>query len=97
MSNLIEFEVTCYCCGKRFFVKEDEKHFPSKEKYFCSRSCANTRKQTKDIREKISAGLSKFHKTQNKNKNAEKQKQYICGSEELDNKYVEISLQHGII
>lgn len=148
MSNLTEFEVTCYCCGKHFFVKENEKtfpskekyfcskhcankrvfseevksrigekhrkpkqyfdvictncgkhflveefihKFPSKEKYFCSRSCANTRKQTKNIREKISAGLSKFHETQNKNKNAKKQKQYICGTEELDNKYIEIS------
>ncbi len=37
-----EFEVKCECCEKMFIVKEREKVFPKKEKYFCSRSCANS-------------------------------------------------------
>jgi len=36
------FEVTCQSCSKQFDVIEREKLFPSKEKYFCSRSCANS-------------------------------------------------------
>lgn len=38
-----QFIVTCYKCGKSFEVIEDESKFPIKTKYFCSRSCANTR------------------------------------------------------
>ncbi len=37
-----EFQVSCKTCCKTFLVKEREKKFPSKEKYFCSRSCANS-------------------------------------------------------
>lgn len=36
------FEVTCETCNKRFDVIEREKIFPSKEKYFCNRQCANS-------------------------------------------------------
>lgn len=36
------FSVICDCCGETFAVKERENQFPSKEKYFCSRSCANS-------------------------------------------------------
>lgn len=36
------FEVSCYVCSSTLIVKEREKQFPSKEKYFCSRSCANS-------------------------------------------------------
>lgn len=36
------FNVTCKNCNKEFTVLEREKLFPSKEKYFCSRSCANS-------------------------------------------------------
>ena len=36
------FEVECVACNKKFSVVEREKLFPSKEKYFCSRSCANS-------------------------------------------------------
>lgn len=34
--------VNCFSCNKTFSVIEREKLFPSKEKYFCSRSCANS-------------------------------------------------------
>jgi len=37
------FEVTCANCQSNFNVKEREKQFPLKEKYFCCRSCANSR------------------------------------------------------
>lgn len=36
-----DFPVQCFSCNSNFMVKEREKRFPSKKKYFCSRSCAN--------------------------------------------------------
>jgi hypothetical protein len=36
------FEVSCATCSTLIVVKEREKNFPSKKKYFCSRSCANS-------------------------------------------------------
>lgn len=36
------FVVKCESCCSEFEVKEREKLFPSKEKYFCSRTCANS-------------------------------------------------------
>jgi hypothetical protein len=36
------FQVTCSACCKQFSVKEREKLHPTKEKYFCSRICANS-------------------------------------------------------
>jgi hypothetical protein len=35
------FDVKCFICERKFSVKEDSRKYPSKEKYFCSRSCAN--------------------------------------------------------
>lgn len=37
-----DFIVKCKCCDSEFVVKERERQFPSKEEYFCSRSCANS-------------------------------------------------------
>lgn len=37
-----EFNVICNSCKKQFTVTERETLFPSKEKYFCSRNCANS-------------------------------------------------------
>jgi len=37
-----EFSVTCVTCNKEFSVIEREKLFPSKQRYFCSRNCANS-------------------------------------------------------
>ena len=53
------FKVTCYKCGKEFQIEEREKFFPKKDKYFCSRKCANSRVLTKDVKEKISKSLIK--------------------------------------
>lgn len=54
-----EFKVQCYQCGKEFKVKERESFFPKKEKYYCSRSCANTRNHNKKTKKKISKKLTK--------------------------------------
>lgn len=42
LGNIKSFSVNCYNCGKQFIVDEREKQFPSKEKYFCCRSCSNS-------------------------------------------------------
>lgn len=42
LGALKTFQVDCFACHNKFFVKEREKKFPIKEKYFCSRSCANS-------------------------------------------------------
>lgn len=55
-----EFTVKCKNCGKEFTVFEDEYKFPIKgDKYFCCRSCANTRHHSKETKEKISKTLTK--------------------------------------
>ena len=40
--KILKFTVLCNCCEKNFDVEERENLFPSKEKYFCSRKCANS-------------------------------------------------------
>jgi len=50
-----EFEVKCKICGKKFTVIEEETKFPIKgDKYFCCRSCANTRHHSEETKLKIS-------------------------------------------
>ena len=39
--NFKDFEVSCYECKNNFLVNKREKLFLLKDKYFCSRSCAN--------------------------------------------------------
>lgn len=48
------FSVTCYKCNKIHSVIEREKQFPKKEKYFCSRACANSKNFTEESRLKKS-------------------------------------------
>lgn len=52
------FEVSCHKCGVNFCIKERERKFPLKEKYFCCRSCANSRKnsgpQTEESKKRVS-------------------------------------------
>ena len=36
------FKVVCECCLNNFEVKEREKLYPSKDRYFCSRKCSNS-------------------------------------------------------
>lgn len=49
-----EFKVKCYKCGKEIIINEWNTNKPKKEKYFCSRSCANSRgPRTEDFKEKV--------------------------------------------
>lgn len=54
-----DFEVTCNTCSTKFTVNEREKLHPKKDKYYCSRSCANKRVHTQETKNKISETLSK--------------------------------------
>ena len=66
IGQLQDFKVGCEKCGNSFFVREREKNFPSKNHYFCSRSCANSRgprnQQFKDV---VRAKLSKEREIRN--------------------------------
>lgn len=63
--NYKEFEVFCTKCGKSIKVIEREKLHPIKEKYYCSRSCANSRVHNGKTKEKIKNGLIKFFEDNN--------------------------------
>jgi hypothetical protein len=58
--ELKEFEVNCSVCNKKFFVKEIEKEFPVKLKYYCNRSCANVRFPTKKNKQKTKQNFKKI-------------------------------------
>lgn len=53
LGSFLDFEVECSTCSTVFQVKEREKLFPSKEKYYCSRKCANTKNHTEETKKKI--------------------------------------------
>jgi hypothetical protein len=53
------FTVECECCKISFTVKESENLFPLKEKYYCSRSCANKREHSEETKQKIGNSLLK--------------------------------------
>lgn len=57
-----EYKVTCSNCNKDLIVTERETKFPSKEKYFCSRSCVNTRKHSTETIEKIKKSINHIKK-----------------------------------
>jgi hypothetical protein len=48
------FTVNCTKCGKSFEIKEYNVYFPKKDKYFCSRSCANKRIYSEELKLKLS-------------------------------------------
>lgn len=68
--KLKEFEVKCSNpkCDNTFYVNEYEKKFPSKEKYFCSRSCANSHNLSEETKKKISESLIKYSEATGKNR-----------------------------
>jgi len=53
------YKVECYKCGKPFNVVERQSYYPSKDRYYCSRKCANTRNHTAETKEKIKMGVIK--------------------------------------
>jgi hypothetical protein len=55
------YNVSCHKCGKDFDVTERENQFPSKEKYFCSATCRNTRSHTEATKQKIKKSLRKYN------------------------------------
>ena len=60
-----DFTVVCSTCGKEFVVQEREKQFPKKDKYFCSRSCANKRERPQDVKDKIAKSLKVYNGSNN--------------------------------
>ena len=54
------FTVVCHKCEKEFEVTEREKLHPQKEKYYCSRSCANSHNLTEESKLKISTSIKKL-------------------------------------
>ena len=86
-----EFEVKCKNCGKIFIVIEEETKFPIKgDKYFCCRSCANTRHHSEETKQKISNSLNNLEKNKQIKLNKELHK-YFCGYKELDEQNYDIS------
>ena len=65
--ELKKFTVYCAKCGKPFEVEEREKEFPLKEKYYCSRSCANTHKRTEESKKKTSESLKRYARSKGLN------------------------------
>lgn len=57
-----DFSVSCFRCSVKFIVREREKLFPKKSKYFCTRSCANTRIHTEETKEKMKKSNSSSSK-----------------------------------
>lgn len=51
---LVKFNVICNSCNTQFLIEEREKLFPQKEKYYCSRSCANKRVHSLETKKKLS-------------------------------------------
>lgn len=58
LGKLLKFNVQCSKCNTTFDVEERELSFPSKEKYYCSRACANSHVVTDEHRKKTSETLS---------------------------------------
>ena len=56
------FTVVCDKCGDNFDIEEREKLYPEKEKYFCSRSCANSRTLSNETKNKIQSTLKEYNK-----------------------------------
>ena len=54
-----EFKVYCEICRKEFSVYERENLFPNKEKYYCNRSCANTKIHSNETKNLIRESLLK--------------------------------------
>jgi len=53
----IEFDVICKTCGKKFKIKEFDTIEPKKDFYYCSKKCANCRKQNDEIKDKIRSSI----------------------------------------
>jgi len=70
LGKIKDFEVICFRCSKTFTIQEREKQFPKKEKYYCSRSCANSRSinHSQSTRKKISDAVKENWKNEQERK-----------------------------
>lgn len=90
-----EFKVKCKNCCKEFTVIEEETKFPIKgDKYFCCRSCANTRHHSFTTKEKIKNSLLNLEKNIKLRQYKESHK-YYCGTEELNKQNPDISCRQS--
>lgn len=55
--KLMTFGVSCNKCNKSITVMEREFKFPSREKYYCGKSCSQSRIRTQVVKDKISQTL----------------------------------------
>lgn len=62
------FDVSCFKCEKSIETREYNVESPKKDKYFCSRSCANSREWKKEDRLKKSVSAKKSKKVKEANK-----------------------------
>lgn len=64
LGEIIEKIVKCSKCGKSFSIIE--RSSKNKEKYFCSKKCANSHDRTSESKNKTSLSLIKYYNTQKK-------------------------------
>ena len=83
------YKLKCQLCGNEYELELTEIQYNSgKYSKFCSRSCANTRYHSDETKNKIKIGRQKYLDTLPKKI---KHKFWYCGTEELTNKYPDIS------
>jgi hypothetical protein len=61
------FSVKCYKCDKDFEIKEYNVDKPKKEKYYCSKKCANSRIWTEEQKMKVSNSVKLSEKAKKAN------------------------------
>jgi hypothetical protein len=62
------FEVHCHKCNSIFTIREYNTQKPKKDRYFCSRSCSNSRTWMKEEKEKLSKSLRESEKVKKANR-----------------------------
>ena len=81
-SNKKEYNLICQKCGKEYKLELTETNY-NKGEYtkYCCRSCANSRKQTEETKQKISNSINIYNKLNKKKKYCK-----ICGKEIINKK-----------
>ena len=75
-----EFEVECHNCKSTMTVEEREFQFPIKEKYFCSRNCANSTGGKAKADKLESSGNMKYQSVARRNHEKEC---IVCGFDKI--------------
>jgi hypothetical protein len=68
LEKWVEFDVSCYKCGRDIKIREYNVKVPKKDKYFCSRSCANSKVWSDEDKLKKSNSAKKSEKVKKANK-----------------------------